>query len=191
MGNSTLWAYLSLILVVFSFNLAPAFAPPTWTVLVYFRLGSEIPALPLVLVGAASSASGRASLAFLTGKLRRFVSTKQRENLAAAGEVLNRRTSHHIFGLALFALSPLPSAQLFEAAGLIGARIIPLTLSFFSGRIVSYGFFVAGASKLKSHGLGEIVMDSFKSPWGIALQILMLIGIYLLTRIDWKKRLIT
>ena len=43
--------------VVFAVNLLPALGPPTWTVLVALRLGFDVPAVPLVLVGATAAAS--------------------------------------------------------------------------------------------------------------------------------------
>lgn len=168
-------------------NLAPAFAPPTWSVLVLFKLNSHIPAVPLVAIGALAAGSGRYCLARATGLLRNRISTKQRANLEAASEVLNRKTSHHLVGLLLFALSPIPSAQLFEAAGLIGMRLIPLTLAFFAGRIVSYSFYVAGTSTLQDRGLGDLIQNSLTSPWGIAVQVLLLFCVYLLMKIDWRK----
>jgi uncharacterized membrane protein YdjX (TVP38/TMEM64 family) len=89
----------------------------------------------------------------------------------------------------LFALSPLPSAQLFEAAGLMGMRLLPLTALFFSGRIISYSIYVTGGTTLKEQGLSELIVDNLKSPVGIGVQILSLFGIYLLTKIDWSLRL--
>jgi len=44
---------------IFAINLLPAFGPPTWAVLVFFRLNSDLPAVPLVLLGAVAAASGR------------------------------------------------------------------------------------------------------------------------------------
>ena len=44
-----LLAYLALAGVVFGVNLLPAFGPPTWAVLVFFRLNSQLAAVPLVL----------------------------------------------------------------------------------------------------------------------------------------------
>jgi hypothetical protein len=44
---------------IFGVNLLPAFGPPTWAVLVFFRLNPELPAVPLVLLGALAAASGR------------------------------------------------------------------------------------------------------------------------------------
>lgn len=181
--------YVYLALLVFGINLLPAFAPPTWSILVLFKLNSHIPAISLVVIGALAAGSGRYCLARATSLLRYRISAKQRENLEAGAEVLNKRTSHHLAGLILFALSPIPSAQLFEAAGLIGMRLIPLTVAFFSGRIVSYSLYVAGTSTLQERGLGELIQNSLKSFWGILLQVAMLIGIYLITKIDWKKHL--
>ena len=180
-------SYLYLALAVLGINLLPAFAPPTWAVLVLFKLNSAIPAIPLVLIGALSAGTGRYCLARATGLLRNRISLKQRANLHAASEVLNRKTSHHLVGLLLFALSPIPSAQLFEAAGLIGMRLVPLTLAFFAGRIVSYSLYVAGTTTLQARGFGELMKSSITSPLGIALQLGFLYGIYLLVKIDWKK----
>ncbi len=39
--------YLVLAGVVFGVNLLPAFGPPTWAVLVFFRLQSDLAAIPL------------------------------------------------------------------------------------------------------------------------------------------------
>jgi hypothetical protein len=49
--------------VEFGVDLLPAFGPPTWAVLVFFGLQSDMAAVPLVLVGALAAASGRLALA--------------------------------------------------------------------------------------------------------------------------------
>ena len=179
--------YLLLFLAVFSFNILPAFAPPTWTILVLFRLHSHLNPVALVIVGALGSSTGRALLANATYLLRSKVSHKMIDNLEAAKAVLNKNPRSTLLGMSLFAISPLPSAQLFEAAGLISLRIFPLAIAFFCGRLVSYSFFVAGASTLKSKGLSDIFIQSLTSPVGIALEILMIAAVYGLTQINWIK----
>jgi hypothetical protein len=176
-----------LMLVVFLFNLAPAFAPPTWTVLVFFTLNSKLPIWSIVIVGAICAGAGRFNLARLTAMLRYKIKRKTLENLESARKVLEEKSSRKVALLALFVLSPLPSAQLFEAAGLIGTRLLPLTLAFFSGRIVTYSLYVTGASQLKASGLGELIKEQFTSVWVIIFQLLMIGGIYLLTKINWSK----
>lgn len=179
--------YLLVFGVVMGVNLMPAFGPPTWAVLVYFRLASELAPIPLVLVGALAAVTGRVVLALAFRLLHNKVPAKQRDNLEAAGKLLSGNKKRSIAGLAVFALSPVPSAQLFEAAGLLRLKLIPLTTVFFAGRIVSYSLYVAGASAAKKTDLGQLVKDSFTSPLGIGLQVLMLGGIYALTRIDFVK----
>jgi hypothetical protein len=56
-------AYLVAFAVIFGINLLPAFGPPTWAVLVFFKLNRDLAAVPLVLGGALAAASGRFVLA--------------------------------------------------------------------------------------------------------------------------------
>jgi hypothetical protein len=80
--------WLLVLGTIFGINLLPAFGPPTWAVLVFFRLNSELPAVPLVLLGALAAASGRFVLATTARHLRGRFSPKRRENLQAAEKVL-------------------------------------------------------------------------------------------------------
>lgn len=180
--------YLALAGVVFGVNVLPAFGPPTWSVLVFFRLQSSVPAIPLVLIGALAAASGRIVLAFASRHFRDRLSPARREHLAAARDAVVGGPKRALAGLGLFALSPLPSAQLFVAAGLVAAPIVPLTVAFFAGRLVSYSIYVTAASAAK-HSLGSIIKNSFTSPAGIALQVAMLAGLVVLVRVDWAELL--
>jgi uncharacterized membrane protein YdjX (TVP38/TMEM64 family) len=76
---------------------------------------------------------------------------------------------------------------LFEAAGITGVKLPPLTGAFFLGRIVSYSIYMAGASALKDTNVGAMIRDSFTSPLGIALQVAFLGLVVLLGRVDWSK----
>ncbi len=180
--------WLLVVATIFGVNLLPAFGPPTWAVLVFFRLNSDLPAVPLVLVGALAAASGRLVLAATTRHFRGRFSAKRRENLEAAEQVLVGSRAKALAGLGLFALSPVPSAQLFVAAGLLTVPLVPLTIAFFVGRLVSYSIYVAAASAAKE-SLGDVLGDIVGSPLGIALQVAMLAGLVLLLRVDWAARL--
>ena len=63
--------------------------------------------------------------------------------------------------------------------------LLPLTLAFFSGRLVSYSLYVAGASAAKD-SLGVILEDSLTSPLGLVLQVAML-ALIALVRVDWTR----
>jgi len=173
---------------IFGVNLLPAFGPPTWAVLVFFRLNSGLPAVPLVLVGAIAAASGRFVLATVSRRFRSRFSAKRLESLEAAEEALVGSRAKAAAGLSLFALSPVPSAQLFVAAGLLTVPLLPLTAAFFAGRLVSYSIYVGAASVAKD-SLGAVLTDAIGSPLGIALQVAMLAGLVLLLRVDWAARL--
>ncbi len=144
--------------------------------------------MPLVLGGALAAASGRYVLATMARHFRSRLSDERREHLAAAEELLVGSPRKAAAGLGLFALSPIPSAQLFIAAGLLTVRLLPLTVAFFAGRLVSYSIYV-GAASLAKESLGDTLTEAFKSPWGIALQIAMLAGLVLLLRVDWVAKL--
>ena len=154
-----------------------------------FRFQSDLAAAPLVVLGAVSAATGRFVLAHSFRLLRDRLPQKTIRNLAAAREVLVERGKGRAYVLlGLFLISPLPSAQMFEAAGLLMIPLAPLMLAFMCGRLFSYSMWVGGASALKNTGVGDIMKEGFKSPWAIGLQVILIGGVILLTQIDWTKR---
>lgn len=165
--------------VIFAINLLPAFGPPTWAVLVFFSLNFDLPAVPLVLFGAAAAASGRFLLANGARRLRPRFSPERLAHIDRIEAAARANGHRSIAGLGLFALSPVPSGQLFAGAGLMTVPLLPLTAAFFSGRLVSYSIYVSAAS-VAEQSLGSILVDALTSPWGLTLQIAMLIALALL-----------
>lgn len=173
--------------MVFAINLLPAFGPPTWSVIVLFGINSDLPLPGIVLTGALAAALGRFVLAHGFRLLTNYVSDKTRRNLAAARAAFLRRKRHGIAGLALFALSPVPSAQLFAAVGLAGVPLTGFTLAFFSGRLVSYSIYAGSAQAIAHSSIGDAFRESLTSPLGIGLQIIMLAALVAFARIDWES----
>lgn len=165
--------------VVFAVNLLPAFGPPTWAVLVFFSLDFDLPAVPLVLGGALAAAAGRFVLANGSRRLRPRLSAARIEHLDRAQTTLSANRLRTAAGLGLFAISPVPSGQLFVGAGLMTVPLLPLTAAFFAGRLVSYSIYV-GAASIAEKSLGSLLLDALTSPLGMALQVAMLIGLALL-----------
>lgn len=178
--------YLFVAGIVFAVNLLPAFGPPTSAVLVALTLSFDLASAPLIASGAIAAASGRMVLAKTTRRLRPRLSAERREHLAAAEEALLDHPAKSIVGLGLFALSPVPSGQLFVAAGLMRVPLLPLTAAFFAGRVVSYTIYVTGASAIKDN-FGDELIDNLTSPLGIALQLIALAFLVLLVRLDWAN----
>jgi uncharacterized membrane protein YdjX (TVP38/TMEM64 family) len=185
--QETMTHYLILFLIVFGLNLLPAFGPPTWTVLVLYGLHSHLPIALIVPIAALAAASGRLLLACGFRLLGSRLPDKQKNNLAAARQALEGKQRNLILGLGLFALSPLPSGQLFAAAGLAGVRLIGFTGAFFAGRIVSYSIYAATAKHIRGTDLGDAFADSLTSPWGIALQVGMILILPVFVHIDWSR----
>lgn len=179
--------YLLLFLIVLGINLLPAFGPPTWSIIVLYGLNSNLPVLAMVITGALAAASGRLMLAYAFRHLGKYLPQRQKNNLVAAKEMLEKKRHNMLLGLGLFALSPLPSAQLFEAAGLTGVRLLAFTAAFFCGRLVSYSIYAFSAKSIRHSSIGGAFAESFTSPFGIALQLAMIAFVILLTRIDWSR----
>lgn len=179
--------FLILFGVVYAINLLPAFGPPTWSVIVLFGLNTEMPVPGIVAVGALAAASGRFTLAHGFRLLAKYVPAKTKRNLAAARAAFERKKRNGLAALALFAVSPVPSAQLFAAVGLAGIPIAAFTAAFFAGRLVSYSIYAGSAQLIAHSSLGDLFRDTMSSPVGITLQVVLLIGLVLLVRIDWEK----
>ncbi len=182
-------SYLILFMIVLGVNLMPAFGPPTWSIIVLYGLNTQLPTVGIILTGALAAASGRFALAHVFRLLGSRIPGRIRLNLAAAREALERNKRSQFVALGLFALSPLPSAQLFEAAGLARVRLAGFTIAFFAGRLVSYSIYALTAKGLQKTSIGDQFLTIFKSPASIAIQVLMIAALVALTPVDWQKRL--
>jgi membrane protein YqaA with SNARE-associated domain len=180
--------YVAVGAVVFGVNLLPAFGPPTWAVLVLFKLNWHLNPVALVVIGAVAAAAGRYCLAVATVRFKSHLPRKRVASLKAAGDYLKGHKARSVLGLGLFALSPLPSAQLFEGAGLLEVPLIPVTAAFFVGRLASYSIYIGGASAAQ-RSFGDTFEETLRSPYAIVLELVMVAGIVLLGRVDWSKHL--
>jgi hypothetical protein len=181
--------YLILFAIVFGVNLLPAFGPPTWTIVVVYGLGTHLPLPAVVPIAAAAAASARLVLALAFRLLRHRIPGKMKRNLEAAGRALERKRRNSAIGMGLFALSPLPSAQLFEAAGLAGMRLLPLTAAFLAGRLVSYSVYGLTAKGIAEKSGPEAIRHALTSPAGIALQLAMIALLVAAAQVDWARHL--
>ena len=182
--------YLIFFALVLGVNMLPAFGPPTWSIIALYAFNSDLSLAALVGTGALAAASGRFLLGHATRALgTRFLPQQTKANLAAARRALEERRRGGLLALGLFALSPVPSAQLFEAAGLARLPLLPFTAAFFAGRIVSYSIYGLTAKTIRATSLGDVLREAVSSPLGIALQVAMLGALVLLARIDWSKHL--
>ena len=181
---------LALIAIVVFANALPAFAPPTWMILVYFALHHGTHPALLILFGVLSATTGRGILAWYFRKFAERIPTRFSHNMDYAGEYLKRDTGKKYLLFTLFILTPVSSAQMFEAAGLMKTiKLRPLLIAFALGRSVSYTVYVTGAKVVAATNIGELIIHELKSPWAIAIQIALIVGLVWLGSIDWKAKL--
>lgn len=173
--------------IIFAMNLLPAFAPPTWTVLAYFAFTLGIMDVVLIVTGVLAASAGRWCLATLFRRYRDKLPNSYVQNMENAETHLTKSQHHARALLALFLISPLSSAQLFEAAGIMKSIAIrPLVFAFAAGRLVTYSVTVTGASAVAESSFGDVLLSSLTSPAAIAIQVAMIAALIILGNIKWK-----
>ncbi len=182
--------YLVAVLAIISLNAIPAFAPPTWMALIFFLLHYDLNPVALVILGIISATTGRTLLAWYFRKFAHLVPKRFSKNMDNAGRYFTEHPTKKFGLLTIFFLSPVSSAQLFEAAGMMRTVALrPLLIAFAAGRTISYSTYVTGASVVAETNFGEVLISQLKSPWAIGIQILMIGGLIGLGLIDWKSKL--
>ncbi len=185
----TLKAMLLTFLFVFGFNLAPAFAPPTWMVLSYIAVVHHPARLMLAVVGAVAATCGRMTLARCSTWLvrRRLLAARTLENLNVVSDQVRLHGRMTAGAMLFYAFSPLPSNQVFIAYGLLGLPLKTVALPFLFGRFVSYSFWIFTASEISQRvAVQSLKSKQFFSGYFVVGQVLTLVGVYVFTRIDWQ-----
>jgi hypothetical protein len=176
--------YLILGGTIYALSVIPAFGPPSWTALVILHLELHLAVLPSVLVGAVSTTAGRATLAIVTRMIRDHLSETRRRHLTAVSEALRRRKASAIAGVGLFLVSPLPSAQLWEGAGLLKLPLLPLATAFVCGRIFTFSLYLSVAH-VAERSLQALLTNQLTSPVAIAMNVVLVLALLAVGRINW------
>ena len=178
--------------IVFVINLVPAFMPSSWMVMAFFYIRFDLPLLPLTIGGALVSGLGRLLLAKGSGWFsERFMRGKQ-DDLQFLGRYLERYKQAAAPATFVYTLSPLPSNNLFIAAGMVGMNMFWVLMGFWAGRIIADTFWVWTTERVFS-SLQDVFAGAFSSPWAIALQMAsaaILVVLYLLPWSKWLRRIV-
>lgn len=182
--------YLAAIIFIIFINALPAFAPPTWLVLVFLWFNYEATPAWLVACGVIGATTGRAILAWYFQRFVRFMPRKFAENMKYAGHYFSSHSTKRLTLLAIFLISPISSAQLFEAVGFMRTIALrPLLIAFAIGRTISYSIYLSGAVVVSNTDFGTLLIHELRSPWAIASQIALIAALAVMGAIDWKSRL--
>jgi membrane protein YqaA with SNARE-associated domain len=174
--------------VAFVINLIPYFMPPTWAVVAFFLIAFSLPVWPLAIGCALASTAGRCGLYYASAKWgRRFLSAKRLNNVDALGRWLNGRPGWRgALDVLVYSLGPIPSNDLFIAAGLSGAKLWPVAVGFLPGRLVSYPV-LALAARAANDRLGGLLTQQWHDPKWLALELLSIAGILAFSRVNWPR----
>jgi hypothetical protein len=116
------------------------------------------------------------------------LSARRREHLNVAAEALTGDRRRSAGALGLFALSPVPSAQLFVAAGSARSPATSANRRVLRRAPDLLTTYVSGAAPAQD-SLSDVLGNAFASPVAIALQIAVLLALIALLRINWISRL--
>jgi hypothetical protein len=154
-------------------------------VLAFFYIRFDLPLLPLTVGGAIVSGFGRLLLAkgVETFKLR-FV--RDRGDLDELGRFLDERRRHAAVAVFVYALSPLPTNNLFIAAGLAGIHLGWVLAGFWTARILADTFWVWTTDRVFD-SLASVFEGAFGSWVAITLQTAGLISVFLLFKLPWAR----
>lgn len=174
-------------LAILGANLLPAFAPPAWSILVYFALSKDLSPLPLIVLGVVCAGLGRYGLAQAFRGLIPRLPHSYATNLNNLGSQLSEQREKWWATLGIFFLAPLSSSQLFEAAGMMRhINLVRVTLAFMCGRLITYSVYVFGAEHYSGTDFERTIIKSVASPQAVIIQVVMVVALIWLGKIAWK-----
>jgi hypothetical protein len=178
--------YLAAMGLVFLINLVPAFMPASWMVLTFFRIKYGLPLFALSIGGALCSAAGRLLLARGSRLLSQRIVPGSDADLRELGAFLEDHRQHVGVATFLYTLTPLPSNNLFIAAGMVQIGLVWVVAGFIGGRLIADSLWV-WLAETAFNSLEDIFADVFTSWVGILLQLTSLTSIALLFRLPWAR----
>ena len=177
--------FLIAMVVVFLINLSPGFMPSSWMVMAFFYIQFGLPLVPLAICGALVSGLGRFCLAKGSGWVTEHFFPKKKDDLRDLGEYLERKRGLVAIFVFVYSLLPLPTNNLFLAAGMTRVDLRYVLAGFYAARLPADLFWIWTANAT-FQGLDEVFAKS-GNVIAIALQIGALLSVALLYFLPWGK----
>src|SRR5438874_4801937 len=140
-----MWTYLALFAASLAVDLIPVFAPPAWTLMVFFLVKFDLNPWLVLAVGVPASALGRYVFSLYIPKVSDgLVKRQKKEDLKFIGRKLDRRLWESWTFVFVYTLTPLSTTALFTATGM--AKVNPLYVlpPFLAGKFISDAFMIFG-----------------------------------------------
>jgi membrane protein DedA with SNARE-associated domain len=179
------FGYIGVFVLVFLLNLAPAFTPPTWVVLLlFYLLNPSFNIFLLAIVGAIASTTGRFFLFQLSKKGKILLSKKEKEEMKILNKKLKGIKNFGFISSLIVALTPIPSNAYFIMLGLVEYSTLGVFLGFFIGRLITY-FLPLLLVKTTIFLIRRIFFEEWM--FHLFLDIIGIISIFIFLLVDWKK----
>jgi hypothetical protein len=175
---------IAAFLLIFVINLVPAFMPASWMVMSFFYIQFDLPLLLLTVGGAIVSGLGRLVLARESTFVKQHFMQRQSEDLDNLGAFLEKRRGWLAPSVFIYALTPLPTNNLFVSAGLAEVRMLTVLVGFWVARVPADTFFVWSTDRVFT-SIGDVFEGAFGSWIAIAFQLASVTSIVLLYRLPW------
>jgi hypothetical protein len=177
--------FITLSAIVLLVNLAPAFVPPTWTVLVYFIIKYHLYLPYVVLCGVTAATFGRYLLSKYIDLIAHLLfNSRQIENISYLGMRLGKTQLANFLFTFMYSLTPLSTTALFVAAGIAEVKLKMVLLGFFCGRLISYTILGLSARALSKNVMA--MADGGLNVENIIAVVLTLLVFFVFVFIDWK-----
>jgi hypothetical protein len=114
-----MWAYFGVFLGSLAVDLVPIFAPPAWTIMVFFILKFNLNPWIVLGLGVTGTTIGRYFFSLYIPKIsRKILKDRKEKELEFVGQKLGAELWKAWIFVFLYALTPLSTTALFTAAGM-------------------------------------------------------------------------
>ena len=183
-----MWMYPVVFLAALGVDLIPVFAPPAWTLMVFFLVKFDLNPWMVLFAGVTGSALGRYIFSLYIPKVSgKLIKRRKDQELEFVGKKLGQsrwKTWTFVF---VYTLTPLSTTALFTAAGMAKIHPVQTVPPFFIGKLLSDGVLIVMGKHLSSNA-GDFLHD-LCSAKGILTMVFGLVVIGGLLFIDWRTLL--
>lgn len=178
--------YLIFAAAIVAVNLLPAFAPPTWTLIVFFLNYYHLNIFLVILIAVFSAALGRFFLYTYIQKFSHIVFNDwEKENLEYLGKRLGSNLKTNFVFIFIYSITPLSTTALFVASAMAKINRLILMAGFICGRLISYSF-LAFTSQIIVKEVDELTKGIFS--WQSIVATLLGLGALLFfSFLDWRE----
>jgi membrane protein YqaA with SNARE-associated domain len=186
LGIFSMWMYLAVFATAVFVDSIPIFAPPAWTVLVFFLVRYDLNTWAVVLIGVTGCTLGRYLLSLYVPYLTSRVLNRYGDNnLDYIGQRIGQSVwSTYVF-IFLYSLTPLSTTALFTAAASAKLKAMHMLPPFFLGKLLSYSFLIY-TGQYAAQSVWEMFQGqmSVKGILSLLFGLVIIVGLFF---VDWRQ----